>query len=81
MLPKEYKSYKQVNLNLMAEVLAQRLNVYGKYFIDIAPSVQFIFNSQTRIDLGYRKQLKSTMERTAPNGFMIRVEHLLFNAL
>ena len=81
MLPKEYTGYKQVNLNLMAELLAQRLNVYGKYYIDFAPSVQFIFNSQTRVDLGYRKQLKSNMERTAPNGFMFRIEHLLFNAL
>ena len=81
MLPKEYKSYKQVNLNLMAEFLAQRLNANGKYFVDIAPSVQFIFNSQTRLDIGYRKELGGTMLRTAPNGFMLRVEHLLFNAL
>jgi hypothetical protein len=79
MLPKEYKSYKQVNLNLMAEFIAQRLNENGKYFIDIAPSVQLIFNSQTRLDLGYRKELTSNMLRTAPNGFMLRVEHLLFN--
>jgi hypothetical protein len=81
MLPKEYKSYKQVNLNLMAEFIAQRLNVSGKYFVDIAPSIQFIFNSQTRVDLGYRKELKSNMVRTAPSGFMLRFEHLLFNVL
>ncbi|HEX8332256.1 MAG TPA: hypothetical protein VF622_06515 [Segetibacter sp.] len=81
MLPKEYKNYRQTNLNLMAEVIAQRLNANGKYFIDIAPSVQFIFNSQTRIDLGYRKELTGNMLRTAPNGFMLRFEHMLFNAL
>jgi hypothetical protein len=81
MLPKEYISYKQINLNLMTEFLAQRLNTNGKYFIDVAPSVQFIFNSQTRVDIGYRKELTGNMLRTAPNGFMFRVEHLLFNAL
>jgi hypothetical protein len=81
MLPKEYKSYKQINLNLMTEFIAQRLNENGKYFVDIAPSIQFIFNSQTRVDLGYRKELKGTTLRTAPNGFMLRFEHLLFNAL
>jgi hypothetical protein len=79
MLPKEYKSYKQINLNLMAEFISQRLNDDGKYFLDFAPSAQFIFNSQTRVDLGYRKELAGNMLRTAPNGFMLRVEHLLFN--
>ncbi|MDB5193680.1 MAG: hypothetical protein JWQ96_3243 [Segetibacter sp.] len=81
MLPQEYTDYKQTNLNLMVELLAQRLNSNGKYFIDISPSLQVIVNSQTRIDLGYRHQLKSSMLRTAPNGFLIRVEHLLFNVL
>ena len=80
MLPKDYKDYKQVNLNLMAEFIAQRLAGDGKYFVDFAPSVQFIFNSQTRIDLGYRKEVAGNMIRTAPNGFLIRIEHLLFNA-
>jgi hypothetical protein len=47
--------------------------------VDLAPAVQFIFNSQTRLDIGYKVQLYSDMQRVAPNGFMIRVEHLLFN--
>lgn len=81
MLPKEYKDYNQTNLNLMVEFLGQRLNDNGKSFLDMAPSIQFIINSQTRIDIGYRKQLYSNMIRTAPNGFMIRFEHLLFNFL
>jgi hypothetical protein len=81
MLPKEYRDYKQINLNLMVEILGQRLNKNGLYYVDVAPSMQLIFNSQTRVDVGYRKQLKSNMDRTAPNGFLIRVEHLLFNLL
>ena len=78
MLPKEYISYNQTNVNLMVEFLAQRLN-NGKSFVDIAPSVQFIIHSQTRIDLAYRYQLHSDMLRTAPNGFVVKFEYTLFN--
>ena len=80
MLPKEYTDYKQTNLNLMVEFLSQVNTGSGKYYMDIAPSVQLIFNSQSRIDIGYRKELSTTLIRTAPNGFFIRLEHNLFNA-
>jgi hypothetical protein len=77
--PKEYVSYKQTNLNLMLELSGQHLMGANENFLDLAPAVQFIFNSQTRLDIGYKFQLYSDMQRVAPNGFMIRVEHLLFN--
>lgn len=80
-LPKEYVGYSQVNFNVMVEMLGQRLLDNGKMYIDIAPSLQFIFNSQTRVDIGYKRQLYSSMVRTAPNGLLVRVEHLLFNVL
>lgn len=80
MLPKEYKDYSQTNLNLMVETLSQFNTVSGKYYIDIAPTVQFIFNSQSRIDLSYWKQVSSNLVRTAPNGFFVRLEHNLFNS-
>ena len=79
MLPKEYKDYNQTNINLMLEFLSQVNTGSGKYYMDIAPSVQMIFNSQSRVDIGYRKELSSTLLRTAPNGFFIRLEHNLFN--
>lgn len=79
MLPKEYKDYKQTNMNLMLEFLTQFNIGSGKYYIDAAPSVQFIFNSQSRIDIGYRRQISSTLLRTAPNGLFIRLEHNFFN--
>jgi hypothetical protein len=79
MLPKVYKSYKQINLNMMLEFLGQRLNSNGKSYLDIAPSVQFIINSQARLDIGYRQQLYSTMSRTAPNGFVLKLEYTFFN--
>lgn len=80
MLPKEYKDYRQTNINLMLELLNQVNIGSRKYYMDVAPSVQFIFNSQSRVDIGYRKELSSTMIRTAPNGFFIRLEHNFFNA-
>jgi hypothetical protein len=80
MLPKEYKDYRQTNVNLMVEFLNQVNVGSGKYYMDIAPSVQFIFNSQSRVDIGYRKELSSTLLRTAPNGFFVRLEHNFFNA-
>ena len=79
MLPKVYTSYKQVNMNLMLEFIGQRLNDNQKSFLDIATFLQFIFNSQARVDIGYRRQLYSTMERTAPNGMVLKFEYLLFN--
>jgi len=81
MYPKEYKSYKQTNINLMVEFLSQVNTGSGKYYMDIAPSIQMIFNSQSRIDIGYRSELSSSLLRTAPNGFFIRLEHNLFNAI
>lgn len=80
MLPKEYASYRQTNINLMVETLSQVNTGSGKYYIDIAPAMQLIFNSQSRIDIGYRKQLSNNLLRTAPNGFFIRIEHNFFNA-
>jgi hypothetical protein len=77
-LPKAYTSYKQTNFNLMVEVIGQTLPEEGKHAVDIAPSVQFIFNSQARLDVGYRQELYSNMQRTAPNGLLVRFEYLLF---
>lgn len=79
--PENYTGYQQTNVNLMLEVLSQYHPESGKVFLDAAPSVQFIFNSQTRVDIAYKRQIAGNMDRTAPNGFLLRVEHLLFNVL
>ncbi len=80
-LPKTYDSYKQTNMNIMFEVLGQQLLQKKLSYVDIAPSIQFIFNSQARIDIGYRRQLYSNMKRTAANGFVIKLEYTFFNVL
>lgn len=79
MLPKAYTDYKQTNLNLMLEFLNQFNLGSGKYYMDVAPSAQLIFNSVARVDVGYRQRLTSTLYRTAPNGLFIRLEYNLFN--
>jgi hypothetical protein len=80
-LPKKYTGYNQTNMNFMAEIIGQSLLDNGKHFLDLGIAVQFIFNSQTRLDIGYKCELYGNMNRTAPNGVMLRVEHLFFNVL
>jgi hypothetical protein len=79
MYPKRYSGFKQTNVNLMCEFLGQTLNGNGKSNLDVVPSIQFIIRSQARIDLAYRHQIYSSMTRTAPNGFMIKLEYTFFN--
>ena len=78
--PKKYTSYKQTNINFMLEFLGQTINQNGKSYLDAVPSVQFIINSQARIDFGYRQQLYNSMIRSAPNGVYFNLEYNFFNA-
>jgi len=80
MLPKHYKSYNQTNMNLMLEIIGQELPETGQRTLDAAPSIQFIFHSQARLDIGYRQELYSNALRTAPNGLLVRFEYLLFKS-
>jgi len=79
MLPKEYTSYKQVNLNLVVELLGQTNLSEGYHFLDLAPSIQLIFNSRFRFDAGYRYPLSTQLHRTAPEGVLLRFEYNFFN--
>jgi len=80
MLPKEYTSYNQTNVNLMVEALGQTNLYSGKSFIDIAPSVQFIIKSQMRVDIGYRFAMINNLQRNSENGALLRLEYNIFNA-
>ena len=83
LLPRNYSDYNQTNLNLYAELLGGR-NLdweYEKYFIDLAPSFQLIFNSTSKLNVGYRFQLKSDIYRLMKNSWMISYEHIFLNAL
>ncbi|MFT3681523.1 MAG: hypothetical protein QM791_14730 [Ferruginibacter sp.] len=80
MLPKEYTNYNQTNLNLMCEFLGQYNTGNKNSYLDIAPSAQLIFDSRMRFDLGYRFPVVKDLYRTAPYGFLIRLEYNIFNA-
>lgn len=79
MYPKKYTNFKQTNINAMLEFLGQRLNQNGKSYLDVVPSIQFIINSQARIDLGYRRQIYSDMQRISANGILLKLEYTFFN--
>ena len=79
MLPKEYTSYKQTNLNLMIEFLGQYNIHNGFTWLDIAPAVQLIFNSRMRLDMGYRYPLVKKLQRYSSEGVLIRLEYNFFN--
>jgi len=79
MYPKKYTDYKQTNINLMFEIVGQTLNENQRSFLDVVPSIQFIINSQARIDLAYKQQLYSSMLRSAPNGVYLNLQYNFFN--
>lgn len=83
LFPLEYTDYDQTNVNLYAELLGGR-NLYfdrEKYFLDLAPSIQFIFKSTGKLNLGYRFELSSDIYRLSRRQFMISYEHIFLNTL
>jgi hypothetical protein len=75
-LPKKYTDYKQINLNLYMELLGQQTTDIKRYYVDLAPAVQLIFNSQAKLNLGYRFQLGSDMNRMASKSWLLGFEWL-----
>ena len=80
-LPKKYTSYDQTNLNLYIELLGQRTTDLKRYFIDLAPAAQLIFNSTAKLNLGYRFQVNSNMYRMSERSWLISFEWLFLDAL
>ena len=78
-LPREYTSYNQTNLNLMMEVLGQSNFASSTSYIDLATSMQFIILSRMRLDLGYRFALVNELVRNSEKGFLVRFEYNLYN--
>jgi hypothetical protein len=83
LFPLEYTDYNQTNVNLYAELLGSRnINFPSeRYYVDLAPSIQFIFNSTSKLNLGYRFQLSGDIDRMANKSFMISYEYIFLNAL
>ena len=79
LLPKSYQDYKQVNVNVYAELLGKANPGYSQSYLDVAPAIQFIFNSVFRVDLSYRTPLYNNMHRTSQNNYLVRLEYNFFN--
>lgn len=81
MYPKKYTNYKQTNINLMFELVGQTNTSDGRSYLDAVPSLQFIINSQARVDIAYKKQLYSSLDRLSSDGVFLKLEYTFFNAL
>lgn len=83
LLPFRYKDYNQTNINLYMELLGGRnMNFPAeKYYVDLAPAVQAIFASTAKLNLGYRFQLGSDIDRLAKASFLVSFEYIFLNAL
>lgn len=80
-LPKVYKDYRQTNLNLYTELLAQQTFDRSTYFVDLATAMQLIFNSNAKLNFGYRFQLDGNMQRMTSNSWLISFERTFLGAL
>ena len=81
LLPKEYTDYKQTNLNLYAELLGEQSLDIKKSCIDLAPAIQLIFNSNSKLNIGYRFQVSGNMQRMSTNSWQVSFERTFLNAL
>lgn len=82
LLPFVYKDYKQPNFNLYFEALGKANPENGRSYLDLAPAVQVIINSRTRIDLGYRFEVAGNLPgRYNKNMYLARVEFNFFSVL
>lgn len=81
LFPMKYENFNQTNVNLYTEFLAQQTLDKKGYYIDAAPGLQFIFNSNSKLNLGYRFQLGANMSRMTRNSFQLSFERTFFGAL
>jgi hypothetical protein len=81
LLPAVYKSYKQLNLNFYTELLTQQTIDRRTFYTDLAPSLQAIINSNTKINAGYRFQLNGNQHRPLTRSFTLSAEHTFFGAI
>lgn len=81
LLPVRYRSYRQTNLNLYLEFLGAQNPGKSQGFLDMAPALQLIFNSNTKVNAGYRFALSGDMYRMADRSVLVSVETTFLNVL
>ena len=81
LIPRNYTDYKQTNINLYVELLAQQTLDRKTHYVDAAPAIQFIFNSNSKLNFGYRFQIQGTMDRMTRQSMLVSFERTFLNAL
>ncbi|MGB8191938.1 MAG: hypothetical protein WCF67_08470 [Chitinophagaceae bacterium] len=79
LLPKNYTDYKQTNVNLYLELLGSSGAGHPHSYLDVAPAIQLIFNSITKVNLGARFQVAGNMVRVGEQTYQVSVEHTILN--
>jgi hypothetical protein len=81
LFPRKYKSYEQANFNLYLELIGSQGLDQKVYFVDLAPALQFIINSNTKVNFGYRFQVNGNAYRmaSAAPSISFSVERTFFN--
>jgi len=79
-LPLEYTSFKQTNFNVYMELLGQRSLEMKAYEVDLAPAIQLIFNSNAKLNIGYRFQVAGDIMRMGDRSWLISFERTFLSA-
>lgn len=81
MFPRKYNSYDQTNFNLYLELLGG-IGLDRKYdFLDLAPALQLIIRSSSKLNIGYRFQVDASAYRMATSSVYLSFEKTLLNKL
>ena len=81
LLPFTYTGYSQTNVNLYVELLGQQALDAKKRYWDLAPAIQFIFNSNSKLNIGHRFQLDGNMYRMTKRSWLLSYEYTFLNVL
>ena len=81
LFPKDYSDYKQMNVNLYFETIGMKGFDAGDYMLDLAPALQFIFNSNFKINAGARFQVAGNMLRAGENNYYLSIERTFLGLL
>ena len=79
LFPRKYKSYKQTNFNLYLEYLTNTIltkdfpDRYSKFSSTIAPGIQFIIMSRSRLDFSYKIR-----SGTMPDEFLLKLTYIIY---
>ena len=79
LFPRKYKSYKQTNFNLYLEYLTSTIltkdypDRYNKFSSTLAPGIQFIIMSRSRLDFSYKIR-----SGTMPDEFLLKLTYIIY---